>query len=79
MPGLGTSFGRGGATTAQQDLANSDAILIMFIFRGEPDEYNLPAHPDVPTVHLRTGWTSAAFAAALMVVGTVFAFAGPRE
>lgn len=29
MPGLGTSFGRGGATMAQQDLANSDAILIM--------------------------------------------------
>ena len=29
MPSLGTSFGRGGATTAQQDLANADAILIM--------------------------------------------------
>ena len=29
MPGLGTSFGRGGATTAQQDLANADAILVM--------------------------------------------------
>ena len=29
MPGLGTTYGRGGATTAQQDLANSDAILIM--------------------------------------------------
>ncbi len=29
MPGLGTSFGRGGATTSQQDLANADAILIM--------------------------------------------------
>jgi len=29
VPSLGTSFGRGGATTAQQDLANSDAILIM--------------------------------------------------
>ena len=29
MPGLGTSFGRGGATTAQQDLRNADAILIM--------------------------------------------------
>ena len=29
MPGLGTSFGRGGATTAQQDLANADAIVIM--------------------------------------------------
>jgi formate dehydrogenase major subunit len=29
VPGLGTTFGRGGATTAQQDLANADAILIM--------------------------------------------------
>src|SRR5947199_4954797 len=29
VPGLGTSFGRGGATTAQQDLANADPILIM--------------------------------------------------
>lgn len=28
MPGLGTSFGRGGATTTQQDLANADCILI---------------------------------------------------
>jgi formate dehydrogenase major subunit len=29
VPSLGTSFGRGGATTAQQDLQFSDAILIM--------------------------------------------------
>lgn len=29
MPGLGASFGRGTATTYQQDLANSDCILIM--------------------------------------------------
>jgi formate dehydrogenase major subunit len=29
VPGLGTSFGRGGATTAQSDLSNADAILIM--------------------------------------------------
>lgn len=29
MPGLGTSFGRGGATTAQQDIQNADAILVM--------------------------------------------------
>jgi formate dehydrogenase major subunit len=29
VPGLGTTFGRGGATTAQQDLANADAILII--------------------------------------------------
>jgi len=29
VPGLGTSYGRGGATTAPSDLAHSDAILIM--------------------------------------------------
>jgi formate dehydrogenase major subunit len=29
VPGLGTSFGRGAATNFQQDLANSDCILIM--------------------------------------------------
>jgi len=29
VPGLGTSFGRGGATTALQDLQNADAILII--------------------------------------------------
>jgi formate dehydrogenase major subunit len=29
VPGLGTTFGRGGATTAQQDLINADAILII--------------------------------------------------
>lgn len=29
MPGLGASFGRGAATTYQQDLAHSDCILIM--------------------------------------------------
>ena len=29
MPGLGASFGRGAATTYQQDLANRDCVLIM--------------------------------------------------
>jgi len=29
VPGLGATFGRGGATTAQQDLVNADAILII--------------------------------------------------
>jgi formate dehydrogenase iron-sulfur subunit len=47
----------------------------MFIFRGRPEEYNLPSAPEVPTVHLRSGWTSAALAAGLMLIGTVLAFA----
>jgi formate dehydrogenase major subunit len=29
VPGLGISFGRGGATSFQQDLANEDCVLIM--------------------------------------------------
>ncbi len=29
MPGLGTSFGRGGATTYPQDLVNSDCVLVI--------------------------------------------------
>src|SRR3954451_4799032 len=29
VPGLGTSFGRGAATSFQEDLQNSDCILIM--------------------------------------------------
>jgi formate dehydrogenase iron-sulfur subunit len=48
----------------------------MFIFRGRPEEYNLPAAPDVPTIHLRSGWRSAALAAGLMVLGTALAFVG---
>jgi formate dehydrogenase iron-sulfur subunit len=50
----------------------------MFVFRGRPEEYNLPSAPDVPTVHLRAGWEGAAVAAGLMLVGTALAFlAGP--
>ncbi len=46
----------------------------IFIFRGRPEEYNLPPAPEVPTVHLRKGWTSAAIAAGLMLIGTAAAF-----
>ncbi|HEX6972805.1 MAG TPA: 4Fe-4S dicluster domain-containing protein, partial [Vicinamibacterales bacterium] len=50
----------------------------MFVFRGRPEEYNLPSTPDVPTIHLRAGWQGAAVAAGLMLVGTALAFlAGP--
>jgi formate dehydrogenase iron-sulfur subunit len=51
----------------------------MFIFRGRPEEYNLPSAPDVPTVHLKAGWRSAAVAAGLMLVGTALAFVAGRQ
>lgn len=46
----------------------------MFIFRGAPEDYNLPVAPEVPTVHLRAGWQSAAIAAGLMLTGAALAF-----
>jgi formate dehydrogenase iron-sulfur subunit len=46
----------------------------MFIVGGDPADYNLPAAPDAPAVHLRAGWLSAAVAAGLMLAGTAFAF-----
>jgi formate dehydrogenase iron-sulfur subunit len=51
----------------------------IFIVRGDARAYNLPAAPEVPTVYLRDGWRSAAAAAALMIAGTIAAFAGSRR
>ncbi len=63
------------------DAANSSVggTHAMFIFRGRPEEYNLPSSPEVPTVHLRSGWQSAAVAAGLMLAGVVLAFATDRS
>jgi formate dehydrogenase iron-sulfur subunit len=51
----------------------------MFIFRGAPEDYNLPSAPEVPTVHLKRGWTAALLTAALMALGSAAAFASPRK
>ncbi|MDE3135941.1 MAG: 4Fe-4S dicluster domain-containing protein [Acidobacteriota bacterium] len=37
----------------------------LFILLGEPEAYNFPPAPDVPTVHLRSAWTAATVAAAV--------------
>ena len=47
----------------------------IFVFRGRPEDYNLSSHPEVPTVHLRPAWSSAAVAAGMMLVGALAAFA----
>jgi formate dehydrogenase iron-sulfur subunit len=51
----------------------------LFVLRGRPEDYNLPSNPQVPTVHLRDGWSSAAVAAGLMLLGTAAAFFMGRE
>jgi formate dehydrogenase iron-sulfur subunit len=50
-------------------------IHAMFIVRGDPRAYNLPAQPEVPTRLNRPGWTSAVSTAALLLGGVAAAFA----
>jgi formate dehydrogenase iron-sulfur subunit len=50
----------------------------LFIVRGDPRAYNLPRAPEVPTVHLRDGWRSAAIAAGAMLVAVAAAFLDRR-
>jgi len=45
-------------------------IHALFIVRGDPGAYKLPARPEVPTVYLRDGWKSAAAAAVVAIAGT---------
>ncbi|HET7205053.1 MAG TPA: 4Fe-4S dicluster domain-containing protein [Terriglobales bacterium] len=49
-------------------------IHAMFIVRGDPRAYNLPPKPEVPTIYLKKGWTSAALAAGFLLGGTLLAF-----
>lgn len=46
----------------------------IFLVRGDPADYNLPANPQVPTVLLPVAWQSAGWASALMLVVTIAAF-----
>jgi formate dehydrogenase iron-sulfur subunit len=48
-------------------------IHAFFIVRGDPRAYNYPPHPEVPTIHLRAGWTAAARAAGLMLAAALIA------
>jgi formate dehydrogenase iron-sulfur subunit len=50
----------------------------MFIVRGDPRTYNLPAAPAVPAAHAHEGWRSAAIAAGAMAILTALAFLDRR-
>jgi formate dehydrogenase iron-sulfur subunit len=51
-------------------------IHAFFVILGQPETYNLPPAPEVPTVYLKSAWTSALLSAAIMaaVVCAAFAF-----
>ena len=54
-------------------------IHALFVVRGDPAAYNLPARPEVPTIYLRDGWRSAAAAALFAIGGTALAFLARRS
>lgn len=56
-----------------------EGLHAFFLLLGEPETFGYPPAPEVPTVHLRAGWTSALLtsAAALAAVLLVFARAAP--
>ena len=50
-----------------------------FLIRGDARSYNLPINPEIPTIHLRESWRSAAIAAATITALSVLAFAFDPE
>lgn len=54
-------------------------IHSLFLLRGDPSSYNLPPHPEVPTIYLKKGWKSAALAAGAMLAVTFLSFLGGRR
>jgi len=50
-------------------------IHAFFVILGEPENYNLPPAPQVPTTYLKGAWTSALVSAAIAFVIACIAFA----
>jgi formate dehydrogenase iron-sulfur subunit len=49
-------------------------IHALFVILGQPEEYNFPPAPDVPTVHLKTAWTYGLVSAAMLLLVVCGAF-----
>lgn len=73
------SRGMDDAQVYDPQFSSVEGIHAFFILRGDPRQYNLPPNPEVPTIYQKAGWTSAAVAAGLILVGSVFAFLGSAK
>jgi formate dehydrogenase iron-sulfur subunit len=49
-------------------------IHAFFVILGQPENYNLPPAPEVPTVYLKSAWTSALVSAAVLFAIVYLAF-----
>ena len=54
-------------------------IHAFFLIRGEPETYNLPCKPEVPTIYLKEGWKSSARDGLLLLAGVALAFLAGRS
>ena len=50
-------------------------IHAMFVILGEPENYNLPPAPEIPTIYQKSAWASAFISAAILFVIACIAFA----
>lgn len=50
-------------------------IHAFFVILGQPESYNLPPAPEVPTAYLKSAWTSALVSAAILFAAVCAAFA----
>lgn len=54
-------------------------IHAFFLIRGEPETYNLPPQPEVPTIYLKEGWKSSARDGLMLLAGVTAAFLAGRS
>src|ERR1700746_2828861 len=47
----------------------------MFVILGEPEAYNFPPAPEVPTIHLASAWSAALISALAVLLVVCVAFA----
>jgi formate dehydrogenase iron-sulfur subunit len=50
-------------------------VHALFVLLGEPEAYNFPPAPEVPTAYLKAGWISAGISAAILFAVVCLAFA----
>src|SRR2546429_380864 len=69
---------QGGYTDAQlydPQETSVRGIHAFFLILGEPEAYGLPPKPQVPTIYLKSAWTSAFATAVVSVIAALLAFA----
>jgi len=73
---IDTLHARGAADAVLYDAAGTSVggLHSLFILRGDPEDFNLPIEPVMPTVHLRAGWTSAFVTALGLLASAAAAF-----